>query len=149
MTSLSFDHNPRRKRIVTYVILGAVALTLMIIALFVFSSAKTNLTAEQRAEELQTEFQKAGLPVPSVTQITRVLGADGGAMCNDPVNALHKANLNAQMANGAAGPGTRPTTVDPDVIKGQELAIGVYCPEQLPAFTEYVNQLKFANVVKD
>jgi hypothetical protein len=146
MTSMSLDHNPHRKRVVTYVILGAVVLILALIALLIGKTVKTNRTAEQRAAQLQTAFATAGLPVPSTTQITRVLGDDGGAMCTDPANALHQANLNAQLANGAGGPGTRPTTVDGRVIQGELLAIGIYCPEQLADFTNYIKGLKFDDV---
>lgn len=149
MSSLSLDHNPRRKRIITYVILGGILVVLVVIALFIGKTVKTNTTATRRAEQLQTAFQQAGLPVPSTNQITRVLGDDGGPVCEDPTSALSKANLNAQLANGAAGPGARPTTVDPDVVQGEALAISIYCPEQLAAFTSYVKGLKFDDVKKD
>jgi len=146
MASLSVDSNPRRKRVITYLVLGAIVLTLALIAVLIGTTVHTNRTAEQRAAQLQNAFAKAGLPVPSTTQITGVLGDDGGAMCTDPANSLHKANLNAQLANGAGGPGTRPTTVDPRVVQGELLAIGVYCPEQLAEFTNYIKDLKFDDV---
>ena len=146
MASLSFDRNPRRKRYVTYFVLGVVMVGLLLVAFFVGKTAKTNVTAENKAQQLQTAFQKAGLPVPSSTQITRVLGTDGGPVCDDPTGSLNKANLNAQLANGAAGPGTRPTTVDKDVVQGETLAIGIYCPEKLAEFTNYVKGLKFDDV---
>lgn len=149
MSSLSLDRNPQRKRWITYVVLGFIFLILLITALLVFRSAKDSVVARQRAGDLQTAFSKAGLPVPSQEQIIRVLGDDGGAMCEDPGNALTQANLKAQMANGAAGPGTRPTTVDSRVVQGELLAIGIYCPDKLPEFTNFVNDLKFDDVQKN
>jgi hypothetical protein len=39
--------------------------------------------------------------------VVRVLGDDGGAICDDPNSSLKKAILYGQLTNGAAGPGIR------------------------------------------
>src|SRR5689334_5823906 len=92
---------PKSTRITTYIVLGAIFIILLAIGLFTFRTAKQNTDATNKATQLQDAFRKAGLPVPSADQITRVFGNDGGAMCDDPVNALRQANLQASMTNGA------------------------------------------------
>ena len=79
-----------------------------------------------------------------------MLGRDGGAMCQDPNGALSRAMLQAQLSNGAGGPGQRPVIADTDVVQGETLAISVYCPDKLAEFTRYVkNTLTFDDVVHD
>jgi hypothetical protein len=141
--------DPKRKRAITYVVLGAIFIALLAIALGVFRSAKSSVTANQRADKLRAAFAAAGLPQPSRNQIVRVLGDDGGEMCDNPTNALRRANLQAQLSNGAGGPGQRPIIADLDVVQGEVLAIGVYCPEKLAEFTTYIkNDLQFDDVIK-
>ncbi|HKD97878.1 MAG TPA: hypothetical protein VKB69_09780 [Micromonosporaceae bacterium] len=150
MTSLSLDVDPKRKRVVTWIVLGAIFLILLIIALAVFRSAKNNVQASNKADQLITALQKAGLPQPSKDQIVRVMGTDGGAICHDPDAGLTQAQLQAQLDNGAAGPGMRPTLSDQQVVQGELLALGVYCPEQLAEFTNQIkNNYKFADVINN
>ena len=42
----------------------------------------------------------------------RSLGSDGGAVCDNPANALGRATLLDQMTNGADFVGRRPVIVD-------------------------------------
>ena len=76
-------------------------------------------------------LQDAGVRPPSQEQVVRVLGEDGGAACEDPGNALRKANLFAQLTNGASGPGTRPVLADSRAVRGELLIVSIYCPEEL------------------
>ena len=50
--------------------------------------------------------------------------------------------------NGAAGPGMRPVIADNRVVKGELLVIQIYCPDELPSFQEFVNDLNLDNLVK-
>src|SRR3954454_14637714 len=87
----------------------AVLAVFVVIGLFTFSSAKQSKRADEKADELIAAFEKAGAHrVPSKDQIVRVLGDDGGAVCDDPGSSLRKATLYSMMSNGAAGPGMRP-----------------------------------------
>lgn len=79
----------------------------------------------------------------------RVLGTDGGATCTDPNEALNRAILLSQLANGAGGPGARPVIADSRVVRGQLLIIEVYCPDQLEEFQQFVDDLKTDGVVGD
>jgi hypothetical protein len=146
--SLSVDMDPKRKRVITYVVLGVIFLGLLGVAIGVFRHAKASASADQKAGQLQAAFSDAGLPVPDKEQITRVLGSDGGGMCDDPTDALRKAQLQAQMSTGAGGPGARPIISDEQVVQGEVLAIGIYCPDKLAEFTTYINDnLKFDDVI--
>ncbi|MGH3506969.1 MAG: hypothetical protein ACRDO2_07170, partial [Nocardioidaceae bacterium] len=79
-------------------------------------------------------------------QIVRVLGDDGGAVCQNPNDSLSRSILLAQLANGAAGPGARPVIADSRVLQGQLLIIQIYCPDELEEFQQFVDELKTDDV---
>ncbi|GAA1788727.1 hypothetical protein GCM10009682_08500 [Luedemannella flava] len=135
--SVHVDSAPRTKRIITYVVLGAIFLILLLIALGTFQAAKRNTQATQLAGQLQQELQKHGLPVPSTGQITSALGTDGGLLCDDPALFLDRAIAQYAMS-GAGGPGARPTIAPATFAQGAQLAVGVYCPDKA---TEFANAL--------
>jgi Tfp pilus assembly protein FimT len=124
-----------------------VLLVLLIVALIAFSSARSTAQAQEKADQLIATLDQAGLPTPSKDQVVRVLGDDGGAICDDPNSALKKAILYGQLVNGAAGPGIRPVIADNRVVQGELAVIKTYCPDQAPEFTEFIDALKLDNVV--
>ena len=63
-----------------------------------------------------------------------------GRIDPDPA-ALVEATANLGAANGAAGPGLRPSVLDERRLAGDRLVIEVYCPDQLAAFDAYVDSL--------
>jgi hypothetical protein len=140
---------PRRRRAIIYAAAAAAVVVLLVVGLLVYSSAKHSKAADDKAGRLRSAFSAAGLPVPDRNEIVRVLGEDGGPMCTDPTNYLHKAILQYSMSNGAAGPGIRPVISDKQVVQGEVLAITIYCPQRLPEFTSYLTHLKFADVIKE
>ena len=98
---------------VIYWILGGVVVVLCVIGLITYSGEKKDEEAQQKAQELTQKFERAGLPVPEDQDIiVRSLGTDGGAVCENPANALGKAILNDQVANGASHVGRRPVIID-------------------------------------
>ena len=137
-----------RERVV-YIIAAVFVGLLLVVSLLSYRSAESSQAAEQKANQLIAALQKAGAHPPTQDQIIRVLGDDGGAICDDPSGALRKATLLGQLMNGAAGPGMRPIVADSRVVRGELLVIGIYCPDQLPRFQEFVNNLKFDDTVKD
>ncbi|TGJ97132.1 hypothetical protein DLJ96_03705, partial [Actinotalea fermentans ATCC 43279 = JCM 9966 = DSM 3133] len=96
--------------------------------------------------ELIAAIEDAGVRTPDKDQVVRVLGDDGGATCANPNEALSRATLLAQLANGATGPGARPVVADSRVVQGQLLIIEVYCPDELDEFRAFVDDLKTADV---
>ena len=131
-----------------YIVVGVVVLILLLVALFSYRSKEATEQADQKANQLITALAAAGAPTPQKDMVVRVLGDDGGAVCEDPNGALSRATLLGQLMNGAAGPGMRPVIADNRVVKGQLLIIQIYCPDELPSFQEFVNGLNLDNVVK-
>jgi Tfp pilus assembly protein FimT len=147
MTTSAVD-SPGRTRRTIYIVVGVVVLVLAVIGLISFHSGKETAEAEAKADQLSAALGAAGAPVPSKEQIVRVLGDDGGAVCDNPNSALKKATLYGQLTNGAAGPGIRPVIADTRVVQGELLVLKIYCPDQLPEFRELVGSLKLADLLR-
>jgi hypothetical protein len=122
---------------------GIVAVVLAIVGLFTYSGQKQSEEATAKAQELSQAFEQAGLRVPQdQTIITRSLGTDGGAVCDNPANALGRAILFDQLVNGASFVGRRPVIADTDVLKGELLILNTYCPEKAQQYKEKTQDLK-------
>jgi len=120
----------------------------VVIGLFTFSAANSTRQANDKADQLLSTLEDAGVQrLPSKDQIVRVLGDDGGATCDDPGTALRKATLYAMLSTGSSGPGIRPIVADQHVVAGQLAIIQVYCPDALEDFKSYVSDLKYDDVV--
>jgi hypothetical protein len=144
VTEVSTD----RERRTIYIAAGLVLLCLLIAGLVFHRSAESTQEAQQKADQLITALEKAGARTPTQDQVVRLLGDDGGALCDDPSGSLRKAILFGQLTNGAAGPGIRPVVADNRVVKGQLLVLGIYCPDELPRFQELVDKLDLDSTVK-
>ncbi|HEY7630440.1 MAG TPA: amino acid permease [Thermoleophilaceae bacterium] len=129
--------------------IGVLALALIVVGLFTYKAGKDNQEAQQKATQLTQLFKQANLPVPvDQDTITKSLGTDGGAVCEDPASALGKAILNGVLTNGAAFVGQRAVIFDTRYLQGEALILKVYCPDKLQAFQDKVNKLKSDNTVK-
>ncbi|MFI2365781.1 hypothetical protein [Promicromonospora sp. NPDC019610] len=138
----------RRERTILYVAVGVVIGVLLVLALVLYRAADRTRDAEAKADELIQALDEAGATVmPSKDQIVTVLGDDGGAVCANPNDALNRATLQAQLANGATGPGARPVITDRKILRGQTLIIQIYCPDELDEFQQYVDDLATDDVV--
>ncbi|RYP86857.1 hypothetical protein EKO23_07735 [Nocardioides guangzhouensis] len=135
-----------RERSWIYVTACVLLGVLVLVGLITFRSAKESNEANAKADELIAALEDAGARTPDKDQIVRVLGNDGGATCENPNNALGRAVLFTQLANGAAGPGSRPVVADRRMLEGQLLIIQIYCPDELEDFQEFVDDLKTADV---
>lgn len=132
-----------------YWLVGAVVVVLLVIGLITFSGEKKDAEAQAKAQQLTQAYQQAGLPVPpSQDTIITVLGTDGGAVCENPANALGKAALLDQIANGADFVGRRPVIVDSRVLKGETLILQTYCPEKLAKYEETIVHLKHEQTIR-
>lgn len=132
-----------------YWVIGIVLVVLCVIGLLTYSQQKNDQEAQAKAQQLVTKFQAAGLPVPQdLTILTRTLGTDGGAVCDNPASAFGKALLADQVTNGASFVGRRPVIFDRRFVLGEALILQTYCPEELPGFRQDVlDQYKFDNTV--
>ena len=121
---------------------------LMVVAVITYSSEKSDQQSQQKAQQLVTKFEQAGLPVPEDLDIlTRTLGDDGGAVCDNPASALGKATLADQITNGADFVGRRPVIIDRDLVVGELLILQTYCPEHLQKYKDKIDDLKTDDTV--
>jgi Tfp pilus assembly protein FimT len=141
MSTHSETQTPR-ERSWLYITACLVLGLMVVIALFAFGSARQTQKAQDKADQLISELNAVGARAPDQDQIVRVLGDDGGATCANPNQALSRATLLSQLANGAAGPGARPVIADSRAVQGQLLIIKVYCPDELADFQAFVDDLK-------
>ena len=143
-THTSHDNDNRT----LYRLIGVFVAALMIVALFTYSSHKSDQESQQKAQQLVTKFEQAGLPVPEdLTILTRTLGDDGGAVCDNPASALGKATLADQITNGADFVGRRPVIIDRDLLIGELLILQTYCPEHLEKYKDKIDDLKTDDTV--
>jgi hypothetical protein len=129
---------------------GAVVVVLVIVGLITYSGNKDDREAQQKAEQLTQKLEAAGLNAPEDQDIiTRSLGTDGGAVCDNPASALGKAVLNDQITNGADFVGRRPVIIDKRVVQAEALILQVYCPEKLDAYRDKIDDLKTDDTLKE
>ena len=134
---------------VVYWVLGAILVILVVIGLVTYSGEKKTAEAQQKAQELTQKFEQAGLPVPQDQDIiVRSLGTDGGAVCENPANALGKAIQNDMLTNGADFVGRRPVIVDRRLVLGEALILETYCPDKLAQYQDRIDELKYDNTIK-
>ena len=133
-----------------YWIIGATVVLLALIGVLTYSGKKDDEAAQQKAAQLTAARASAGLAVPIDQDIiVRSLGSDGGAVCDNPANALGRATLLDQLTNGADFVGRRPVIVDPRVLLGQAQILQIYCPEELQEFKDKFDDIKTDEVIKD
>jgi hypothetical protein len=133
-----------------YWIIGIVLVVLCVIGLITYGAQKSDQQAQQKAAQLTAKFRAAGLPVPVDQEIiTRQLGADGGAVCHDPTNALRRAILFDQIANGGSFVGHRPVIGDTRILAGELLILQTYCPDKAKDYQDKVDDLKTDSTIND
>jgi hypothetical protein len=132
-----------------YWIVAGVVVLLAVIGLITYGSNRADQQAQDKANQLVDKFRSAGLPVPQDTAIiTRSLGSDGGAVCDNPASSLGKALLSDQITNGASFTGRRPVIVDRRVLLGEALILETYCPDKLPGYKQKIDDLKSDDTIK-
>jgi hypothetical protein len=136
----------RRRRFILYGVIATVLVVLVIAGLIVRHPSTSDNEAQRKAEQLVAALSAAGTRTPAVEEVVRVLGDDGGAVCAGPNEALTRAAVQARLANGSGGPGTRPVIADGEILYGELLVISIYCPDKLAGFQQFVNELKTSDV---
>lgn len=133
-----------------YWAIGAVTLALLIAGVAAYRQQKSSKEANAKADELIAALRARGLNVPvSKDTIVRVLGADGGPVCQKPGSALSKGLLQAQLSNGASQVGQRPVIVARRVVQGELVVLRVYCPDQVAEFRDVISGYKFDDTIND
>jgi hypothetical protein len=131
-----------------YWLVGGVLIALVVIGLITYAGQQNDEEAQAKAQELTQKFERAGLPVPpDQDRIARSLGTDGGAVCDNPADALGRAIFNSQLINGASFVGQRPIIADRRVLVGEALILETYCPEKLDQFRDELGDYKIDDTI--
>ncbi|GAA3089395.1 hypothetical protein GCM10017562_70050 [Streptomyces roseofulvus] len=122
---------------------------LLITGIVRYGSFKRTQETSQKAQQLSEQLVKAGYPAPDLETAERLLGTDGGPVCENPGNALKKALYRLQqLTTGAPGPGNRPVIADSKAVDVERIVLQVYCPDEVDEFDEAVEDLKTDDTVK-
>ena len=144
--STQMETQPTRERSIIYIITVAVLVVLGAIAVFTFLAAREEARGVDKAEELITSLEDAGVDVTlTAQQIAGVLGDDGGVVCADPNSALSRAALLDRLSNGAGGPGQRPILAEDRLVEAGVLIIQTYCPDELEEYQEFIDGLELTD----
>jgi hypothetical protein len=131
-----------------YWIVGAVMGVLLIVMLAAWNYDRQNEEADAKARQLAAAYEAAGYRAPDVDQIARVLGDDGGFVCEAADSDVLQGYWLQRFAVGGEFY-FRPVRVDRRVVEGLLLTVGIYCPDELPDVQEFVEDLDFDDVVRD
>jgi hypothetical protein len=138
-----------KERMWIYGILGAVLGGLMVWGVIAFDHERDDDESQAKADELAQVMRGAGIDPPDEDIIVRLLGTDGGKVCDMTDEDLNKAALKLNLyTNGAAGPGMRPGPVDETLFKGALAVAEVYCPDKLEKFEEFADDFDFNDVIR-
>jgi len=132
-----------------YLIVGGVMVALLVVMLVTWNYNRSSEEAVAKAQQLITAFDKAGLRTPSsAEEVAKVLGTDGGAVCNSVEDgvALGIAKLNLSVGGAFY---TRAVIADKRLATGLVLVVQTYCPEKVPDAQEFVDSLNFDTVVRN
>jgi hypothetical protein len=136
-----------RERTIYWIIAGGFGV-LLIVMLVAWNYDRQNEEANAKAQELIAAYEAAGLTAPDQDQIARVLGDDGGQVCetadSDLVQGYWKLRL---MVGGEFY--QRATSLPETIREGLSLVVDVYCPEKRPDVEDFFEDWDFDDVVRD
>jgi hypothetical protein len=131
-------------------VIAVVVVVLCVIGVSTFAWGAADASSQKKAEQLQQELTAAGLRAPSDTEaVVRVLGNDGGVVCDDPGGALRKAALDAGLSNGAAFVGQRPVQGAKNLVQAELIVLQVYCPDVADDFRQQIEDYRLDDTVKE
>jgi hypothetical protein len=132
-----------------YWLVGGALGVLLIVMLVGYDYDRSNEEANRKALELIAAYEEAGLRPPErPAMVARVLGDDGGAVCeiadSELVQGYWKLRL---MVGGEAY--VRPVILDPQTRAGFSLVVDVYCPEKRPDIEDFFEEWDFDDAIRD
>jgi hypothetical protein len=140
----------KRERVWMYGIIGAVLGGLLVWALIAFDQERDDEESQAKADEFSQRLREEGLDPPDEDITVRLLGTDGGNVCDMTDGDLNEAALKLNLyTNGGSGPGMRPGPVDERLLQGALIVAEVYCPDQLEDFEELADDFDFEDVIRD
>jgi hypothetical protein len=130
-----------------YVSVAAVLGVLLVVMLVSYNYNKSNDEALAKAQQLSATLSQAGLPTPKdTTEVARVFGTDGGAVCASVENgvALGIAKFNLSVGGEFY---RRAVVADRKVAAGLLAVVKTYCPEKVPDLQKWVDSQNFDALV--
>ena len=106
-------------------------------------------TRKQReGAELIAAYEQAGLTGSDQDQIARVLGDDGGQVCETADSELVQGYWKLRLMVGGEFY-VRAVRLDGRIRQGLSLVVDVYCPEKRPDIEDFFEDWEFDDVVRD
>jgi hypothetical protein len=136
-----------RERTIYWIVAGALGV-LLIVMLVAWNYDRQNEEADAKAQELIAAYEAAGLRAPDADQIARVLGDDGGQVCETADSKLVQGYWKLRLMIGGEFY-VRPTRLDPRIREGMLLVVDVYCPEKRPNVEDFFEGWDFDDVVRN
>jgi hypothetical protein len=136
-----------RERTIYWMVAGALGV-LLIVMLVAWNYDRQNEEADAKAQELIAAYEAAGLRAPDADQIARVLGDDGGQVCETADSKLVQGYWKLRLMIGGEFY-VRPTRLDPRIREGMLLVVDVYCPEKRPNVEDFFEGWDFDDVVRN
>jgi hypothetical protein len=131
-----------------YWIVGGIFGVLLIVMLVAWNYDRQNAEADEKAQQLITAYEEAGLRAPDQDQIARTLGDDGGQVCETADSELVQGYWKLRLMIGGEFY-VRPTSLPGTVRDGLSLVVDVYCPEKRPDIEDFFEGWDFEDVVRD
>ncbi|MFJ6727753.1 hypothetical protein ACIQPQ_22940 [Streptomyces sp. NPDC091281] len=118
-----------------------VLLGLAVAGIIRFETVKTGDESADKANQLADAAVAAGFSRPDTDTVERILGTDGGQVCDDPAGALKSALWKINVSNGAAFVGQRPVIGDGAALMAEAEILRVYCPDKLHRIQDQLDDL--------
>jgi hypothetical protein len=125
---------------------AGVLVALMVLALLTWNYNKANAEALDKANQLISAYESAGLTAPrSAENVAEVLGTDGGEVCVAASSDYLLGYIKTRLGVGGEFY-FRPTVVDGRPLQGAALVVQTYCPQEAPRLQEFIDGLKSADL---
>jgi hypothetical protein len=131
-----------------YWIVAGIFGVLLIVMLVSWNYDRQNEEANAKADELIARLDEAGLRTPDRDQIARVLGDDGGQVCETADSELVQGYWKLRLMVGGEFY-IRPVRLDGRIREGLSLVVDVYCPEKRPAIEDFFQDWTFYDTIRD
>ncbi|MDL9937563.1 hypothetical protein QSJ18_12475 [Gordonia sp. ABSL1-1] len=129
---------------VIYWTVGGVLLVLLVVMLVTYDYHRDNAEAVAKANQLIGAFQANGLATPaSAEEVAKVLGDDGGNVCEATSSTEQLGYLKAELAVGGAFY-TRAVILPENVFEGMRLIVDIYCPENRQNIRDFIDEQRYA-----
>ena len=129
-----------------YWTIGGVLAALLVLAMVTWNYNKATAEAIDKAEQLISAYESAGLTPPrSAENVAEVLGTDGGEVCVAASSDYLLGYIKTRLGVGGEFY-FRPTIVDRRPLEGAALIVETYCPEEAPRVDEFIQGLKSAEL---